>query len=177
MARKGLQYVVKRIRQIAISSIVLLAFIGLCFASLTQAEGKKDPAIDIQAIPADDVMRALMATEYIPCMEKTPSTETCKAFLNIDEDVLKNLLLNYPACMDGYRYFLDFSNQPMIKLSKVLKVYSRSKDKFTVRGLKLARGDSFPKGSPAIVVYGDSINMEDTKLEGFEKGVIHCNAR
>lgn len=184
MARRGLRYLAKRIRQIAILTIGSAIFLGLCFASLTQAKNGNIPEgqdIENRAASPTKIMQILMTPAGSPvdgCLlpVKLPDPERCKPFFNVDdEDVLENLLQNYTSCLDGHTFYYDFSNQPVITLNRPLKIYGRTEEPLTIKGLKLAPGKDFPKGSPAIAVFGKTIRLKDIQLDGFETGILFAS--
>lgn len=183
MAKRGIRYIVKQIRQIAVLSIGLALFFGLCFASLTQAQSDQleDHEEQGQAALPTKVMQILMVPagspiNRCPLEEEPPAVEKCRPFFNIDnEDILKNLLQNYTRCLDGHSYYLDLSNQPAVGLSKTLDIYGRTDSPLTIRGLKLIPDESFPIDIPAIIIHGKQIILKDVHLEGFESGILFAS--
>lgn len=180
MARRGLQYLLKRIKQIAVLSIGTAVFLGLSIVSLTQAgpgEGG-DGGGKITASPAS-IMQILMMPDGSPidrCLIPTMplEEEKCRSFHNIDEDVLQNLFQSYKNCLDD-SYYLNFSNQPAIKLSRPLIIYGRTEKPLIIKGLKLSPAAGFPMGSPAITVYGKAVSLDDVRLNGFDNGILFAS--
>jgi len=182
MARRGMRYLLKRIRQIAVLSIGTAIFFGLCFASLTQAQNEAMAEVN-KKVAADPskVMQVLMQPAGAPidrCLvpENAPAVEKCRAFFNVDnEEVLENLLQNYTRCLDGHSYYYDFSNQPVVKLSHTIKVYGRTDLPFTIKGLRLIPGKGFPEGAPAIEVHGKAVLLKNLDLKGFKTGILFAS--
>lgn len=183
MVRKGLRYIARRIRQIVILSIGSALFIGLCFISLTQAESEspQEQKVQSRAVSPIKVMQVLMAPAGSPidgCLipEAPPVLQKCQPFFNVDdEDILENLLQNYTKCLDGHSYYYDFSNQPVVELSRTLKIYGRTDEPLIIKGLKLIPGKSFPKGNPGIAIYGKSVRLRNIYMDGFKNAIIFAS--
>lgn len=181
MAR-GIRYILGRIGQITILTVGSAIFISLCFASLTLAEGEKMHSGEIEeAASPSSIMQILMSPAGAPidrCLipQKPPEAQKCRAFFNIDEDVLQNLLKSYPDCLDGHTFYYNFSNQPVIELSKPLEIYGLTENPITISGLRLVPGNSFPNGMPAVVVIGNAVRIKDIFLDGFTNGVFYASA-
>ena len=181
MARKGIRYIVKRARQLALLSIGTALFIALCFISISQARtGDVIAGVNPRAAVPSKLMKILMIPAGAPidaCIteDEPPSVGRCLPFFNVDEDTLENLLQNYTKCLDGQAYFYDFSRQPAVRLTRTLKIYSRTDEPLTVKGLRLKPAESFPKDSPAIIIYGKSVNLKDVQLDGFKNEIVHCS--
>jgi len=151
MARKGLEYLAKRLRQIMILTIGSILFIGLCFMSLTQAEnGKANKATkEGNSASPTKVMQILMEPTGKPIDKcEIPISEfekgECKTFFNINEDVLQNLFSNYSECLSGSTYYLNFSNRRHVKITNPLVISSKGKEKLSIEGLKLIASKKFP---------------------------------
>lgn len=181
MARRGIRYIVKRVKQIAILSIGTALFIALCSISIGQARtgGLTADASMHTALPSK-VMKILMAPAGIPIdacptEDEIPAVDECRPFFNIDEDALENLLQNYTECLEGHSYFYDFSTQPAVQLTKTLKIYGRTDEPLTIKGLKLKPDKSFPKDSPAIIIYGKPVDFREVQIDGFKNGIVNCS--
>lgn len=185
MAR-GIRYIVKRIRQVLILSIGSAVFIGLCFASMGRAGSEKSSSTGggntgEKSVQPAQIMQILMAPAGSPvdgCLlpTKIPSIEKCEPFFNVDDqDILENLLHNYTSCLDGNSYYYDFSNQPVIKLKRPLEIYGRTDEPLIIKGMKLTPGKNFPKESPAIVIFGKTVELKDLHLDGFDNGILFAS--
>lgn len=181
MAKKSLRYLLQRIRQIIVLSIGVAIFIGLCFASLSIAttNSTQDDQVP-QTMSATATMQVLLTPSGIPidkCLmpKPEPVDKDCKPFVNIDEGVLQDLLRNYTKCIEDSSFNINFSNQPIIKLTKSITIFGRTDNPLTITGLKLVPDENFPKDAPALIVYGRSVELKDISLDGFKTGILYAS--
>jgi hypothetical protein len=174
----------RRIKQGTILVLGVTLFVMLLLASLTQARnemGASEPdEAGAGALHPASVMKVLMTPAGSPkdkCIlqEAPPPEKKCRAFIKIDEDVLQDIFQNYTKCLEDESYYINFSNQPEIKLSRPLRIYGRTSTPLTINGLRVAPSKSFPRESPAIIIIGKPVNMEDVRTDGFETGIMDCS--
>ena len=180
MASRGAHPTIKQIKQIFFFTLTLISFVGLCSASLTQGEDDSAETADVEmkAVASTDIMRGLIAPakkHSLKCAlpESTPPLKRCMPFFNIDETTLTNLVHNYPNCLEGHSFYINFSTQPPVVINKPLKIYGRTEEPFTITGLSLRPSKKFPKGSPAVIVYGKEIILKTPDIKGFKNAVFY----
>lgn len=185
MTRRGIRYIVERgleITMLLVGSVVLVA---LCMVSISQADNtlKASNTKAPNAVSPAAMMQILITPAGVPadsCLMPVdlPKPDRCKIFFKVDdEDVLENLIQNYTSCLDGHDYYYNFHNSP-VTLTRTLKIYGRTdKSPLIIDGLNLTPAKNFPKGQPAIAVFGKSVKLKNTNLNGFDTGIVFVAAQ
>lgn len=185
MARRGIGYIVERGLEITILLIGSVVLVALCMVSISQADNtlKSGDIKAPDAVSPAAMMQILMTPAGMPadsCLMPIdlPKPDRCKIFFKVDdEDVLENLIQNYTSCLDGHDYYYNFHNSP-ITITRTLKIYGRTgKAPLVIDGLNLTPAKNFPKGQPAIAVFGKSVKLKNASLKGFDNGIVFVTAK
>lgn len=185
MVKKGLTYVVQRIKQIIVYTLFLVTFVALCCVSISQAKNQhqnssEKQATNINSADSIRVMQILLSpeedmSEICNIDETPPEIGKCKPIFNIDENVLQDLLNNYTTCFNEDSAYINLSTRAAITLTKPLRIFGRKEKPLTIKGLSLVPAVGFHLTSPAIIIYGEAVNISDVHLDGFENGIVYAS--
>lgn len=173
----GGKKIVRALEKFSLLIFTMVIIAALFQTSLTKASGPS-VAHKPTPIPPTDVMRGLITKDTsgeLKCLISAdpPTMRPCRGFVNtVDEAALRNLVQNYPNCLDGPLYSLNFGTQPEIVINKTLVIYGRTDKPFIIRGLRLVAGRDFPPEGPAVAIYGKEVILENIYLEGFNSGIF-----